>query len=131
MLPRHLPEVSPMWKGYNAEQRSTLRALLATKGIEPAADKGRPGGRGDALRAGSEGEVVITIADEDAYRAQKKIFGKKFREYKQLDDELASLTATFEALEEKYSRASAEQQPKVAFELLKMYEQVAPLAHQA
>ena len=75
--------------------------------------------------------MVITIADEAAYRAQKKNFGKKFREYKQLDDELASLTATFEALEEKYSRASAEQQPKVAFELLKMYEQVAPPAHQA
>ena len=44
------------WRGYTAEQRSTLRALLASRGIEPA--PGKAEGRGDcsvlSMMAGHE-----------------------------------------------------------------------------
>lgn len=121
---RYLSEASPSWKGYTAEQRSTLRALLLRQGIEPAAGKsdsrGAQSGRGDG-EASAAGEVVIR--DEAAYREQKKAFERKYREYKQLDTELAEITKTFEALEDRYSGAPAEQQNRVAMELIRTYDE--------
>lgn len=131
MHARHLSEASPSWKGYTAEQRSTLRALLQKKGIEPAPDKGRPRGKPDSRGAQSgrgDGETSaageVVIRDEAAYREQKKTFDRKYREYKQLDAELGGMTATFEALEGKYNGAPAEQQLRIAHELLRTYEEV-------
>lgn len=99
------------------------------QGIEPAAGKsdsrGAQSGRGDG-EASAAGEVVIR--DEAAYREQKKAFERKYREYKQLDTELAEITKTFEALEDRYSGAPAEQQNRVAMELIRTYDEVRPLA---
>ena len=69
----HYAEASPAWRGYTAEQRSTLRALLASRGIEPAPGKaegrGAQSSRGDG-EASAAGEIVIS--NEKAYREQKR-----------------------------------------------------------
>ena len=126
----HLSEANPSWKGYTAEQKSTLRALLSRHGIEPATGKSdsrgsAQGGRGDG-EALAAGEIVIR--HEAAYREQKKAFDRKYREYKQLDSELSSMTDTFEALEDRYSGAPTDQQNRAAMELIATYDEVRPLA---
>jgi len=120
---QHLSEACPSWRGYTAEQRSTLRATLASKGIEPATGKSE--GRGaQSGRADGEGSAAgeVVIRNEAAYREQKKAFDRKYREYKQLDTELAEISTSFEALEEKYSGAPTDQQNRVAVELISTYE---------
>jgi len=121
----HLSEANPSWKGYTAEQKSTLRALLSRHGIEPATGKSdsrgsAQGGRGDG-EALAAGEIVIR--HEAAYREQKKAFDRKYREYKQLDSELSSMTDTFEALEDRYSGAPTDQQNRAAMELIATYDE--------
>ena len=69
----HYAEASPAWRGYTAEQRSTLRALLASRGIEPA--PGKAEGRGaQSSRADGEASAAgeIVISNEKAYREQKR-----------------------------------------------------------
>ena len=70
----HYVEESPAWRGYTAVQRSTLRALLASRGIEPAPGKaegrGAQSSRGDG-EAPAAGEIVIS--NEKAYREQKRL----------------------------------------------------------
>jgi len=120
----HYAEARPAWRGYTAEQRSTLRALLASRGIEPAPGKAESRG---AQSSRAEGEASaageIVISSEKAYREQKSAFDRKYREYKQLDGELAEISQTFEALEDKYSGAPTDQQNRIAEELIRTYEE--------
>ena len=53
----------------------------------------------------------------------KKVFDVKYKEYKQLDEQLAALTKAFETLEQKYHAASEQSRAAVAAELLRLHEQ--------
>ena len=125
-----------------ADERSTLQASLALKGITPpppkqpakapanaAAAPSKPAKQrvGAAAAAGPpaatetvDGEVQVPVLSTEAeYREAKKAFNDKYPKYLKLDKELSEQTARFEELERAYTAAATESRKEAAAKRLR------------